>query len=379
MSDFCASLQKQDAAAFALCETLAQEGATLKTLDQGYSRLDFRQASKPARVTEEAGNGALSPPEVYDAFLRFVEDEEDRRVRATSQKMTKPPTFDPKRLKFLKEKGETIVPWVFDDLNPKTTDDEKLFLQALKRIEEIKKDLKGKKLSEGTAEHSRALAEALLDFLQATPKKGGLELVYDPDGSHPARSFGDVLRERKMNCLEFLYLYLALGRMAGLSVFPIDVFRNAKGDLLEHVAMALRYDPKDPQKILFLDIAVGKASETPAGPWAELSRMDLIAYFYNSQATTADKEKAGDLYLKALRYAPLHYMALSNYGGWLEDVKGQLKEAEKFLLQAEKVNPQYPFPYLGLEKVYTRQGLTQKATAAHQKAEELFKVKTPKP
>jgi tetratricopeptide (TPR) repeat protein len=393
MAEFCTPLKKEDPHAHALCEKLATRGETLQSLDRGVTRLDYPRNSKPRRVLEGKGDGKVSGPEVYRKWLDRVESEEDRRAREYYQDLTKPPgertyctnfskpsPFHSKDLQFLKDKGNTEVPFIFDDLDPKTHHDEELFCKSLAKVKEIKEDLKTKGLKEKSPEYNKALAVALFDFVRTPKDKGGLGIQFLQKAKGPGRNLGQIYAEGSATCLEFVELYYALGRIAGLSIVPIEVFRNAEGKIVEHIRIGVYLEFSNPKKILFLDIAIanGKITEKDykEDVWGETSLLGLLSYHYNSLAIAAyNKREAGPLYRQALRYSPLEYMILNSYAWWLMQSNGKqarVKAASAVLHKALRINPHYPFIFLNLSEVYKAQGQIEKADYAVKKANALF-------
>jgi tetratricopeptide (TPR) repeat protein len=165
--------------------------------------------------------------------------------------------------------------------------------------------------------------------------------------------------------------------MAGIPAAPFEVFRDSKGNLVEHVRVGVRIDPNHSDRIFFLDLSNGLASERSGDLQAEISPSDLLAHYYNTVGISTPIEKAGHFFRKALSFSPDQYMVLSNYGNWLLETGGSTDEAMTVLLKASRSNPHFPFIWIGLEKAYTLKGDPKNARLAKQKAEALFQSRTP--
>ncbi len=374
MSSYCSGLKSQDVHAFNLCKDREAQGDTLTELDRGVDRLDYSDLKKgPRRVwAEQAGNGKLSPNEIYRRYLDLIEQEEASRSRSYLKNLQKPPAFDSKILKLFKDKGDSSVPFVFDDLNPKTDADEKLFLLCLKQIQKIEKALLKQGLKKNTPEFREEMAKELFDFLQRPANKGGLGIKLDKKANRGTRNLTEIHAQGKATCLEFLYLYSALGRAAGLDILPIEVFRDQEGLVVLHVRAGLRPDPSDPDKILFFDISDGLAGERRGEAWVELNRLDLLGYYHNTLAIDAPTDKMEDCFKKALAFSPSLYMVLTNYARWMLEGGGKADQAMKLLEKSEQVNPFYPPTFEEQGKAYAAQGKKQEAKEAEKKAEGLY-------
>lgn len=374
MASFCASLKNLDNQAFSLCQQRETEGDLLVDLDVGVSRLNFKDPDQPKRVLEGAGDKAPSPQEVYQRYLTLVFQEERDRSKKYLKNLTKPPAFTSSQLETLHKNAKADVPFVFDDLDPKTKEDEKLFKSCLKKIQKVKKQLAKEKLKTGSMEYNKRLGTELFHFIVDPTKKGGLGVQFEGNATRADRSLAGIVTAKQATCVEFVFLYTALARLADLEVMPLEVFRNQKGYLEEHVRIALRLDPDDPKKTYFFDISDGLAGEREGEQWTEISYLDLWAYYYNDAYIGADNSKDEENFLKqALRFSPGQYMVLSNYGHWLLDQGGDANESLKLFLKAYNTNPQYPFILRGMARVYDLQ-----AKAARQRAEELLKPRIPK-
>jgi len=375
MVGICDSLKKPDLAAFRLCEARVAEGDGLKELDQGAQGLEYRDLKKgPQRVVSEAAqNDSTSSQEVYQRLLDVVESEEDSRVRAYAKNLKKTPAFSSTWLQILRDKGEVQVPFIFDDLDATTNSDEKLFKLCIAKVQELEKVLAKKKLKAGSAEYQEAMARALFDFITASPKSGGLGIQFENSADRPTRAIGEVYAQGKATCLEFVYLFSALGRMAKSTVVPVEVFRNQDGLVIQHVRMALMTGEGSKTKTIFFDIS----DQEPPGErkdeaWLPLSQLELLAYYYNSQAITAPIANMGKIYEKALSFAPRQYMVLTNFAEWLR-FEGQAKQALPVLEKAKQSNEFYPYLFASLAKVYEELGEKTKAKEAKTRAEKLFK------
>lgn len=375
MTSLCSGLKTKDNQAFSLCKARVSAGDTLVELDAGVSRLDFKDPDKPQRSLQDRGDGKVSPEEVYGRFLDTVLAEEGRRAQSYLKNLSKPPKFNSLLLKNFKDNANTRVPFVFDDLDATTDQDEKLFVACLKKIQKIKTTVGKEGLKEGSKAYRKRLAEELFHFIRDAKKDGGLGIDYDAATSRADRDLSGIAREGKASCLEFVFLFDALARLAGLPAVPVEVFRDQKGYLNEHVRIAVKLDDADPSQIIFVDISDDLIGERKKELWAEIPRLELLSYYYNGlnveSNVAADREK---FLRQALRYAPTQYMTLNNLGHLLLE-NGTPEKALTFFLQGIDVNPQYPFLHKGLAKVYEAQGSKKKAEAERRTAEDLFKPK----
>jgi len=375
----CDALKSRDANAFQLCEARVSEGDHLSDLDIGSERLDYTDLKKgPQKVqASQASDQTLDPQEVYGRVLDVVESEEASRIRAYSKISGKTPSFPSQWLQILKDKGQIQVPFIFDDLDATTDGDEKLFQACLKEVTTLRRKFQKQGLKETSPEHQKAMADALFDFLREEKNKGGLGITFESSGQRPTRMIGQVYTDGKATCLEFVYLMSALGRMAHLPWKPIEVFRNSDGLVVQHVKIALSQGEEKNRKTWFYDISESKVNEDAGEIWSPLSELELLAYFYNSQAISGAVGDMGAHYEQALRYAPTQYMVLTNYAEW-QLAQGSPKDALKALEKAKGANSFYPYVFTGLKKVYENLGEKKKAMQAKQEADRLFQSLDPK-
>ncbi len=354
MGSLCEKLKTKDFQAYSLCEARIDAGDSSTELDVGTARLDFKDPDKPKRVTAGAKDGEISGPEVYQRGIELVFAEEADRAKKYLKNLSKPPAFSPKNHQIFKDKTGGALPFVFDDLNSKTKQDEQLFRLCLKQIKKIKEGLaKKKELKAGSVEYNKALGLALFDFLLESKKDGGLGVQYQRKANRAERDLAGIVAAEEATCLEFVNLFLALARMAELPAVPVEIFRNKKGDLREHVVIAIRLDVADPDNIYFLDISGGFSAAPQGELFTELSTLDLLAYYYNGMNVGSDDKTAREGFLKtALKYSPDQYMVLSNYGHWHLENGGPIERALELFLKACEINPQYPYIFEGLAKVY---------------------------
>jgi tetratricopeptide repeat protein len=339
----CSPLKTEDPLAYRLCQDRLRDGDLTDLLDRGTTRLDFSQAGRPRRVSEEkAGDGRISVPEVYDRYLQVVEAK-GLRIDETSPR----------------------VPWASD---------EGLLRATLGHLSSVRSRLLKQGLLPETVSWRMALSTGLFDWIRRPRREGGLGIHFSPATDRPPRDLGEILRLGESNCLEFAFLYTAVGRAAGLETVPLEVFRDASGRAAEHFMVGVRLDPQDPSRLFFLDLADGSAGEKTAKIFAESSRLELLSYYYNALALTAPAREAGRLYERALRFAPSQYMVLNNYAWWLFHVAGRPDAALAVLHKAESINPQYPYIYLGLAEVYEKTGRGADARSARAKADTLFQT-----
>jgi hypothetical protein len=371
MTTFCSPLKKQDPYAHALCEELADRGYTLEELDRGVTRLDYTNQKEPKRMSVGKGDRKVSAQEVYQESIDVVEREEDRKVREYIKNIASPPPFESANLQLLKDKGSTIIPWIFDDLNHNTLHDEDLFINCLKKIKEIKQTLHSKGLQENSVDYKKALAIALFDFIRTPKNKGGLGIEYTPIAERPLLNLGETYLAGKANCVEFVNFYYALGRAAGLQVIPIELFRDSKGLPHLHIRVGIRLDPTNPKKMFFLDLGDGLIGERNGEVWGELSRLDLLAYYYDSLSFSQSVQPIPFIE-QALRYSPFEYIALNNYAAALWTAGAPPHMVLKIYRKARQINPHYPLTYKGLEKIYRSIGKNRETAWAQKKAETLF-------
>lgn len=399
-ASLCIPLKPQDPHAFALCEERLRAGDRKHDLDIGTDRLDYSDPKGPRRIWEsQPHDNAISPQEIYRRQVDLVEKEEKVRAQVYLKNLKAPPAFESKLLRDLKERGATQLPFIFEDLDPKTRDDEIFFRIALKKIQQTQNSLAIKGIYPESANYQEQMALALFAWIRRPRIFRGLGIKYVDRPPYPAKNLGQIFSLRKASCLEFTYLFLALGRLARLNVIPIEVFRNTEGQLILHnrIGVLLRHQeslvtkspvslgkPQSPKRlssldgketdILFLDIADGLAGKRLGEVWWEISRLDLIALYYNDFGVLNRGEKAKSHFEKALRYAPSHYLVRTNLGFWhlkvMQDGENGLRE----FLEAKRDNPQFPFLYKGLEIIYRAKGLPSEADLQKQIYDRLLRL-----
>ena len=366
MSGFCNKL-KADTNALKICDYLADQYNLKKSdFDTGLSRV-VRPAGKDAYLKPGVPDGDVEAAEVYAKAMEYAEAEEDfNRLQVDTSYFESDFTFKSPLLSFLATAADMRIPWLFDDLEG---DDraEWIFPRVVLKMKLLKSMAKMTGHEEGTPEYERALAQKIFRFIE-TPKKGGMGIKFDEEAKSPQRNLMEVMDSHQATCIEFVNLYIAVARQAGLKVRPVEVYTDEEGDFVDHVKVAVELSNGD---VVFFGLHDGEGLH-PNEKWSFMSKSDLAAHDLNARSILncagsvyGEVTECKRFYLeRALDLSPNHYMALYNLGhlSWVRE--GDLEASLEYFLKAREAYPEHPNTILNIKKVYSELGMHGEAEGA---------------
>ncbi|MBN1282424.1 MAG: tetratricopeptide repeat protein [Proteobacteria bacterium] len=353
MSGFCRQVSN-DANAYAICEHMASSyNLTLADMDRGVPRVK-RPEGREACLDPGEPDGRLDPAEVYANAIDLAEIEEDRnRAWARGGDSF---TFDSPFQRFLSEKADMRIPWLFDDLK----DDggaEWLFGRVLMKVDGFTRSLAMKGSKKGTENYKRALAMEIFRFMRKPARRGGMGIKSGDDGSH--ENIHRVFSSKSASCIEFVNLYIAIARQAGLEARPVEVYTDSDGEGISHVAVGVELGRGE---VLFLD-ADGDIGLGERQRWSFISRQDLLAYDYNSRGQLNCENEPScqrSLYKRAMDFSPGQYMVMYNMGHLEFDAGDYQSSIEYFKMAVDEFPDLYEARY-NLAKVHDLVGNEEEA------------------
>ena len=349
MSDFCKQV-KTDASAYAICEYLAENyGLGANDFDQGVSRV-MRPEGADAYLMPGTPDGLVEVAEVYAKAIELAEEEEDR-IRARYEDGFKL-DYDAPLHSFLAE-NDMRISWLFMNAGPGDRG-EWLFERIQWKVDGFHSMLALEGIEEDTPEYRRSLAIEIFEFMRKPASRGGMGIAADSKDSDEHRSISEVMASGRTSCIEFLIVYTAIARHAGLDVRPVEVYTNEEGKPIGHVVVGVELGDGE---TLFIsvngEVGLGKKQR-----WSFMSRQDLLAYDYNSRAQLncrGEHSCQRALYERALDFSPRQYMVLYNMG-YLEFDAGDYQSSIKYLESAVEEFPDYYEARYNLAKVYEFSG-----------------------
>jgi len=303
----------------------------LSDVDGGYDVVQVKEEeganASLSKAREGSGDSIFSVPEAAERFLSSL----------TAQS----PLFP-----ILRKKIE--IPWIADDLDPKTKEDDELTSWLTDHIQAIQKDLSSRKVDPKGFDYEVRLYQKLLAEMTKSVKDGGLGLEFDTEESHPARTVIDVWRDRKADCVEFADLFLLASEIAGVPVEPLELYQDANGASQQHVRIGLR-NPATGAVEKIVDLQSGYFGDPISGElWTTISKRELLADYYNMKGTReGDATQAEADVDIALQLNPHHYLILFNKAYYCYR-RDDLSSAKDFLLASVRSNPRYARAYQNL-------------------------------
>lgn len=246
---------------------------------------------------------------------------------------------------------------------------------------------------------------SLIDLMSISPE--GLRLEYHDDATQTVEQ---AYLNRRVNCLTYTLVFLALAREAGLDAYPQEIDETLswqqRGDIVyrsNHVNAAVRLGA---QRYV---VDVGSSFVIGRHPAHAISEQRLLAQYYNNRAaqlmflddlpaalahadiaieldptypntwsnTGVLRLHSGDLagaeqaYATALSLAPEHSGALFNLAALYKRIGDQEREAQ-FQRRLDKVQSKDPFHQFLLAVQFERQGSYAQAVKRYQRAIRLY-------
>jgi hypothetical protein len=249
-------------------------------------------------------------------------------------------------LDYLKDRLE--IPWISDDLDPKTSEDAELKKRIADQVAVIRKDLSKKELAEGSFAYQLEFGRRLSAYFRLDRKEGGFGLAFDSTELSP-RSLVQIDRDRKASCIDFANLFLMAADLAGLPVVPVELLK-AGSETQHHVALAF-LDPLDAKSIRSI---IDLQASVPLGPpltsetWSILPRRDFLAHYHIAKGVRDPDAKKGEAQVDlALDLSPSNYLALFDKSYW-EALRGDYQRASAHLRASIVSNPIYSRAYWNL-------------------------------
>lgn len=196
--------------------------------------------------------------------------------------------------------------------------------------------------------------QRLADFVFG---EDGLHLQYDNDVT---RTVADVYRERRVNCLSFTLLFVALAREAGLEaqvqeVGEVLAWYQDQGVIYNanHVNVGVRTNGH--WQVVDVDSNILAMRDRPRG----IDDRRAMAHFHNNRG--AERLAAGDLpaaraQLQAAMIDDPTFVAAWNNHGVLLLREGDARGAERAYLRALRQNPKHAATMSNLITLYSRNG-----------------------
>ncbi|HPQ81505.1 MAG TPA: hypothetical protein PLZ86_07255 [bacterium] len=349
------TLESQDPKAAALYALLRDEmGVKGNDIDSGVPFIDCdanscRRGIKPGT----AKNGFVEPGEVYEAAIALLEKEEDSF--AASEGKAQRPFTD-----LVSTKSNFRVPWLFNDFDTGTDADDRMLLSAARMVSGAKAAILSRGEASGSAKFNLELTKKLVSTMLS---KDGFGLK--PDSPEPPEdTVMDMLSlppgMRNGACTELSRFAYGVFRLAGLKPSFIEVQRDSINGGFNHMAVGVRLNAKDPEKITTVDMLHGGwISHEGHELWAEMPAVTSMAAYFTNRAhyeitaakpkTPARIEEVDRLFKEALRLDPsfslAHYNRSIFLSEWRRDRRGAYEEAS----EAVRIRP-FERIYLKLQK-----------------------------
>lgn len=315
------NLHQQDPLAAEVYKILTKkENIPADSFDQGVALVDYSNPRFPTFSWKGRGDGQSSPPEVFRKALEHISLD----------------SFENPYLIKLVDKLGFIPPWVFTDLNPQTTEDQRCF-EEMKAIVDRARHQMGSRKYDSNYVHD--MVQTLVEEI-----KKNWPLVYNAQVP-TALNAVDMLNKKEKNCLEIVCLFYTLFSLAGLQPQIIELEFDEEGNSMNHLALALSADPSDSGKILLFDYGNNGYLGEPYSDkiWHPIGLNDLVSEFFINQyyahpyASPHEKEA---LLLKAYRFSPDRFRCSYHLAQFYKEQNRQ-QEAEHFLQLAREAS-HYP-------------------------------------
>ncbi|MBI1909629.1 MAG: hypothetical protein HYS22_05620 [Deltaproteobacteria bacterium] len=195
-----------------------------------------------------------SAPQVYQASIDTCEGEFYRAALRLRTQFGGDPSsgVDHHSLPFcarLQQEYQTEIPWLPSG---------DLFVKINQKIEMVGLDLQRQGLVPGTPLFRRDLANKLYRWTRLPESEGGLGIQNDDrfqsllDGSWREKDLGEIIKVKKVVCLEFAKLLRTLFLMAGIDSRFVRAL-DKEGNAIDHIAIEVFFDPNDPDNHVVID------------------------------------------------------------------------------------------------------------------------------
>lgn|GEM_PF-4398988 len=363
MSEFCKNIEG-DANARAICEHLADSrGFGARDLDVGVARI-VRPEDGRAHIERGRPDGEIDSAEVYARAVELAEAEEDgQRARYLQGGDHFHFEMDCPFQSFLRDGAGLRIPWLLYD-GGRVERSNWLFSRIQWKVEGFMSTSRLAGADAQSPAYKRELALKIFEFIRKSPQRGGMGISFDKDGG-PHSDIYEVIESRKATCIEFVNLYLAIARQAGLDARPVEVYDDNEGRSIDHLKIGI---PLGDGWDLFLDLKTGVGMRE-GKRWSYISKSDLVAYDYNARALLncrgEDGETDAECVMHNLEYAhavsPHQYMVLYNLGYYAHET-GDLESSAEYFMRARDEFPQHARTRYNLSTVLGELGKAQDAS-----------------
>lgn len=358
MSDFCNKI-KADGNALKICDYLADQYNLKKSdFDTGVSHV-VRPEGGAAYLEPAISDGTVDSQEIYARAIEFAwAEEDDNRAGVDTSSFEDDFTFHSPLNEFLSSNADMRIPWLFDDLE-KDDKADWMFTRIILKVEGMNHMLRMNGLSEGTPEYNKGLARKIFRFIEKAPKKGGMGIEFDEEAKSLQRDLMEVMDSHRATCVEFVNLFIAVARQAGLVARPVEVYTDEDGDFIDHLKVAVELGDGE---VVFFGLHDGEGLHKNE-EWSFISMNDLLAHDFNARSmldcpeygSEGAIECKGSYLERALDFSPRHYMALRNTALW-HYKQGDLESSLEYYLKSRDEYPGYPNTIYDLNKIHIKLG-----------------------
>jgi len=367
--------------AYSLYEQLTKYNVSCDEIDSGYTVSNFTGKECPVATEKTCRRG-----------------EKDGVVEATEVNEYALNNYQ-RYQKMIEGVLKREIPWVLDDLDPKTTFDEGVREKASLAIGRLKNILRKKKIKEGTEEFREKMALGLL-YLVSVPiektkdlslearevedelKKAGLQefakyvranggFYVRPDVSHEHSAL-DAIKNDKGKCTEKSKILYAVMKMAGLDpvfvkVYEIDerVIRRAGAPQPTQLHVCIGLEIKGRLRLIDPSLGLSDARHTVFFP---ISLRQYLAADYSNMGSMNKRGDASiEAFTTAIKIDPMSSIAYFNRGSsWAR--KQNLDKAISDYSESIRTNPTLLLPHIERGNAWMRKGNMDKAIADYSKA-----------
>ena len=313
-----------------LFQDLLNAGQTRRSLDQGFTSIDYSRVS--VGTTVNALDHALDSAELF-------------------QKITSTPGLGSAYQRFA---GEAL-PW-----EPGTSPATQRALRSFDRDLAVWRS--ANHLPSGV---NLALAHHIFDWI--TDAQG---LGLSVQNNLPERNFDESLANQGGDCTEFTKVLMTLLRRAGFEAFPVWVGEDSRGDRVQHIATGIRISGRT----VLLDPIYG-AFDAQHRQTQRLSPREFLAWHWNNRALdqqASSTATAQSLFQRALWIDPSNPHILLNRGIFHRDHRQDLASARADFEAALRADSRFAEAHYELGNLDYDAGRYQEAATHYTQALALF-------
>ncbi len=363
--------------AHGIYQDLSKLGVSCEDMDQGYNVVNYAGIHCPDKAAKTCikskGDGVVEAEEV----LEYALDRYETYRQVIEGRLGSP------------------LPWVLDDLDPKTPFDAEIRGKVNAAISELKKIITSKGIKEGTPEYNGKLAAGLTwfvaapsngrflqwkasnpsgyktlkqrmekdglgEFLAHLEKNGGFYLKGDADTEEYTAL--EALQHDAGECMEYSKILFALFQMAKLAPVFIDENplkeKSADPDVQRYFAKTLRGGKADGHVCVGLDVGghmrlfdpLLMSSDAHYTSYTPVSPRQFLAFDYSNRGNNlakakAEPEKVIYAYSKTLLLDPLSRLSYKNIGTYWAN-RGEYDKAISVWDKALTIDPEMADVYM---------------------------------